>query len=35
MFTGIIEEKGKIEAINQGAKSCVLTIRAKHNLDDV
>lgn len=35
MFTGIIEEKGKIEAINQGAKSCVLTIRAKHILDDV
>lgn len=35
MFTGIIEEKGKIEAINQGTKSCVLTIRAKHILDDV
>ena len=35
MFTGIIEEKGKVEAINQGTKSCVLTIRAKHILDDV
>ena len=35
MFTGIIEEKGKIEAIKHGAKSAVLTIRAEHILDDV
>ena len=35
MFTGIIEEKGRIEAIKQGAKSAVLTIRAEHILDDV
>lgn len=35
MFTGIIEEKGKIKAIQNGAKSCTLTIVAKEILADL
>lgn len=35
MFTGIIEEKGKIEAIKSGAKSAILTIHAENILSDV
>lgn len=35
MFTGIIEEKGKIENITYGSKSCRLTIRADKIFDDL
>lgn len=35
MFTGIIEEKGKIENITSGAKSCRLTISGKVIFDDL
>ena len=35
MFTGIIEEKGCIEHITQGAKSCKLKIRADKIFDDL
>lgn len=35
MFTGIIEELGKIKAISRGANSAVLTIEAKEILQDV
>lgn len=35
MFTGIIEEKGKIEAIRSGTKSAILTIHAENILSDV
>lgn len=35
MFTGIIEEKGKIEAIKSGTKSAILTIHAENILSDV
>ena len=34
MFTGIIEEIGEIAGIERGARSCVLTIRAKRVLED-
>ena len=35
MFTGIIEEVGKVESMRRGATSCVLSIRAKRVLEDV
>ncbi len=35
MFTGIIEEKGQVKAIQRGAQSSVLTIAAKYIMDDV
>lgn len=35
MFTGIIEEIGRVASVRQGAKSAVLTIGAKHILEDV
>lgn len=35
MFTGIIEEIGRVASVRQGAKSAVLTIEAKHILEDV
>lgn len=35
MFTGIIEEKGKIENITTGAKSCRLTISGNVIFDDL
>lgn len=35
MFTGIIEEIGKIAAIKKGAKSCTLVVSAKTVLSDV
>ncbi len=35
MFTGIIEEKGHIENISHGAKSCRLTIKADKIFDDL
>ena len=35
MFTGIIEEKGKIESIKSGRDSAVLTISADKIMDDV
>lgn len=35
MFTGIIEEVGKIRSIQKGAKSCVLTVDAKEILSDI
>lgn len=35
MFTGIIEEKGKIERIIHGAKSCRLEIKAQKIFDDL
>jgi len=35
MFTGIIEEIGRVASVHQGAKSAVLTIGAKHILEDV
>lgn len=35
MFTGIIEEKGKIERIIHGAKSCLLEIKAQKIFDDL
>ncbi|HJV47344.1 MAG TPA: riboflavin synthase [Bacillota bacterium] len=35
MFTGIIEEVGRIQGIKRGSKWCVLTIQAKHVLVDV
>lgn len=35
MFTGIIEEKGRIEAVKHGAKSCEMTIRASKIFDDL
>lgn len=35
MFTGIIEEKGKIEAVKHGAKSCELLISANKIFDDL
>ncbi len=35
MFTGIIEEKGKIENITPGAKSCRLTISGNVIFDDL
>ncbi|MBR4319227.1 MAG: riboflavin synthase, partial [Oscillospiraceae bacterium] len=35
MFTGIIEEIGKMKAIQTGADSCVLTISAKKILSDM
>lgn len=35
MFTGIVEEKGKIKAINKSSKSCTLKIEAKKVLTDL
>ncbi len=35
MFTGIIEEIGRIKRIQMGGKSCVLTVEAKTVLSDV
>ena len=35
MFTGIVEEIGKIAGIQKGAKSAVLTIQADKVLEDV
>ena len=35
MFTGIVEEKGKIKAIKKGARSCTLEIQAKQVLTDL
>ncbi|MBE6031923.1 MAG: riboflavin synthase [Clostridiales bacterium] len=35
MFTGIVEEKGKVKAIRAGANSSVLTISASCIMDDV
>lgn len=35
MFTGIVEEIGKIAGIQKGAKSAVLTIQAEKVLEDV
>lgn len=35
MFTGIIEEKGTVERIVHGEKSCRLTIRAERIFDDL
>ncbi len=35
MFTGIIEEVGTIRDIRRGARSCVLTVRARRVLEDV
>ncbi|MGN0301884.1 MAG: riboflavin synthase [Anaerotardibacter sp.] len=35
MFTGIIEEVGKVASIRKGAQSCVLTINAHTVLEDV
>lgn len=35
MFTGIIEEVGKVASIKKGAKSCVLTVNAKKILSDI
>lgn len=35
MFTGIIEEKGTIERIESGAKSCRLTVKADKIFDDL
>ena len=35
MFTGIVEEKGKVKAIRAGANSSVLTIGASYIMDDV
>ena len=35
MFTGIIEETGEILAVQKGAESMILTIKAKEILDDV
>ena len=35
MFTGIIEEKGKVKSINHGAKSAVLSIKASKIMSDV
>ena len=34
MFTGIVEEVGKIKSINRGAHSSVLTVSAKKVLED-
>ena len=34
MFTGIIEEIGEIAGIDRGARSCVLTVRARKVLED-
>jgi riboflavin synthase len=35
MFTGIIEEMGKVKNISKGAKSAILTISAKKIFDDL
>ena len=35
MFTGIIEEVGKVISVRKGAHSCVLTVAANTVLDDV
>ena len=35
MFTGIIEEVGEIESIRKGAKSAVITVKAKTVLSDL
>lgn len=35
MFTGIIEEVGKVISVRRGAHSCVLTVAANTVLDDV
>lgn len=35
MFTGIVEEVGKVVSLRRGAHSCVLTIRAHEVLSDV
>lgn len=35
MFTGIIEEKGQIEGITRGSKSCQLKIKADKIFDDI
>ena len=35
MFTGIIEEVGKVISVRKGAHSCVLTVSANTVLDDV
>ena len=35
MFTGIIEEKGKVKSITHGAKSAVLSIKASRIMSDV
>ena len=35
LFTGIVEEIGKIAGIQKGAKSAVLTIQADKVLEDV
>ncbi|MFQ7473476.1 MAG: riboflavin synthase [Anaerovoracaceae bacterium] len=35
MFTGIIEEIGKIEEIKKGSSQCSLTVKAEKILDDV
>ena len=35
LFTGIVEEIGKIAGIQKGAKSAVLTIQAEKVLEDV
>ena len=35
MFTGIIEEVGKVISVRRGAHSCVLTVAANTLLDDV
>ena len=35
MFTGIVEEVGKVASIRKGAHSCVLTVAASKVLEDV
>lgn len=35
MFTGIIEEIGRVQSVRMGAKSCVLTVSAEKVLSDV
>lgn len=35
MFTGIVEEVGRIASIRKGAHSCVLTVKASRVLEDV
>jgi riboflavin synthase len=35
MFTGIVEEVGVVKALRKGAHSAVLTVEAKHVLEDV
>ena len=35
MFTGIIEETGTIKSIKKGSRSAILSISAKHIMDDV